>query len=50
MIFGIVFGFLDNFFLFIGIDSLNYLMPKDPLIQAGLGNTYSDAIGAIIEF
>jgi hypothetical protein len=47
MTFGLVFGFLDNLFLFLGIDSLNELMPTSPIIQAGLGNTISDFIGAI---
>ena len=48
MVFGIIFGFIDNFFLFVGIDSLEHLMPESHLVKAGLGNTYSDAIGAII--
>ena len=48
MLFGIIFGFLDNLFLFIGIDSLEHLMPDNDLIKAGLGNTFSDAIGAIV--
>ena len=48
MVFGLVFGFLDNFFLFYGIETLNTLMPKDPIIQAGLGNTISDGVGSII--
>ena len=48
MVFGVIFGFLDNFFLFMGIDSLGFLMPDDVLVKAGLGNTFSDVIGAII--
>lgn len=48
MLFGIIFGFLDNLFLFIGIDSLEHLMPDNELIKAGLGNTFSDVIGAIV--
>ena len=48
MVFGLIFGFIDNFFIFIGIDSLEHLMPDNDLIKAGLGNTYSDVIGAIV--
>jgi hypothetical protein len=47
MTFGLVFGFLDNMFLFLGIDSLKELMPTSLVLQAGLGNTISDFIGAI---
>jgi len=46
--FGIVFGFLDNFFIYVGIDSLEPILPKDTVLKAGLGNLYSDAIGAIV--
>ena len=47
LVFGIVFGFLDNFFIYIGIDALEDIMPGNHLIKAGLGNTYSDVVGAI---
>jgi hypothetical protein len=47
MVFGVVFGFLDNLFLFLGIDSLKEFMPSSSILQAGLGNTISDLIGAI---
>ena len=39
---------LDNFFLFIGIDALDLILPKGELTRAGLGNTYSDGVGAIV--
>lgn len=58
--FGMVFGFIDNFGLFFGMDELNILFSglarkaikgndyRAELAQAGLGNTYSDTIGATI--
>lgn len=45
-IFGLVFGFVDNFFLFVGFDSLHPYMPNEPILRAGLSNTFSDMIGA----
>ena len=47
-IFGFVFGFIDNFFLVIGLNNLNYLFPGDLLTKSGLGNTYSDVIASFI--
>lgn len=44
--FGVVFGFLDVFLIFYGIDYLNVLMPGGLLTKAGLGNIYSDFMGA----
>ena len=46
--FGIIFGFLDNFGLWMGIDVLKEYMPGGELTKAAWGNTYSDFIGATI--
>jgi hypothetical protein len=53
MVSGFVFGFIDNFGLFFGMD---YLDPKikelpsgsENLVAAGYGNTFSDMIGAFM--
>lgn len=46
--FGIVFGFMDNFGLWVGIDQLEKYMPGGIKTKAALGNTYSDFLGATI--
>ncbi len=49
MAFGVIFGFIDNAGLFFGMDALDpYFkkVSKDPKVAAGLGNTFSDVIGA----
>jgi hypothetical protein len=47
---GIVFGFIDNAGLWFGMDALEPFLNQIPgigdLTKAGLGNTFSDAIGA----
>ena len=48
LVFGIVFGFIDNFGLWFGIANLEKYMPGGIKMKAALGNTYSDGIGAII--
>ena len=48
LIFGIVFGFIDNFGLWIGISELERYMPGGVKVKAALGNTYSDGIGALL--
>jgi hypothetical protein len=48
LIFGMVFGFLDNFGIWIGIEKLNNFLPGGQLTKAALGNTYSDMLGAIV--
>ncbi len=48
LIFGIVFGFIDNFGLWIGISELERYMTGGVRIKAALGNTYSDGIGALL--
>lgn len=45
--FGIVFGFVDNFGLMIGMNNFITNFNFSPKIQAALGNTYSDIIGSI---
>jgi len=46
--FGIVFGFIDNFGLWVGISELERYMPGGLKIKAALGNTYSDGVGALL--
>jgi len=49
MVFGIIFGFIDNAGLFFGMEALDpYVskVSKDPKVAAGIGNTFSDVIGA----
>ena len=48
LIFGIVFGFMDNFFLWIGIDKMMSFIPGHTLTKGAWGNTYSDFIGATV--
>jgi hypothetical protein len=48
LVFGIIFGFMDNFGLWMGVDKLEKFMPGGLLTKAALGNTYSDLLGAII--
>ena len=48
LIFGIVFGFIDNFGLWMGISSLEEHLPGGILTKSGFGNTYSDTMGAVI--
>tara|TARA_B100001094_G_scaffold221880_1_gene215941 strand:+ start:221 stop:724 length:504 start_codon:yes stop_codon:yes gene_type:complete len=47
---GVVFGFIDNAGLWFGMDALDPFLDNIPgvgdLTKAGLGNTFSDAIGA----
>ena len=46
--FGIVFGFLDNMGLMIGIDTLTKNFKMDNMAKSAFGNTYSDFIGATV--
>jgi len=48
LIFGMVFGFLDNFFLWMGIDKMMEFIPGGTLTKSAWGNTYSDFIGATL--
>ena len=50
---GIVFGFIDNFGLYMGMSALDPYFKKLPggnyaNVNAGLGNTFSDAIGSFL--
>lgn len=48
--FGVVFGFIDNAGLFFGMEALepyiNYYFGGDDKVAAGIGNTFSDVVGA----
>jgi hypothetical protein len=48
LIFGIIFGFLDNFFLISGLDIFESILPRNSKLRAGWGNTYSDLVGSIL--
>lgn len=48
LIFGMVFGFIDNLGLWLGVDTLQKYMPGGLLTKAALGNTYSDFLGVIV--
>ena len=48
MVFGTVFGFIDNAGMFFGMAALNPVLPKKGFIRAGIGNTYSSLIGAFL--
>ena len=46
--FGIIFGFLDNFGLLIGISEITKNLPISNLAKSAIGNTYSDFLGASV--
>lgn len=48
MVFGIVFGFIDNAGMFFGMDALEPFLPREGFVAAGIGNTYSSVIGAFL--
>ena len=46
--FMVIFGIVDNLFLIVGMEWLEYLLPGiDPTINGGIGNTISDAVGVV---
>ena len=45
---GLVFGFIDNAGLYLGMDRLDPFFSSDPLIRAGQGNTFSDLVGSFL--
>lgn len=50
---GLIFGFIDNFGLFMGMSVLDPILKKlpaasNPNVFAGYGNTFSDMIGAFL--
>ena len=48
MVFGIVFGFIDNAGMFFGMDALEPFLPSEGFVAAGIGNTYSSVLGAFL--
>jgi hypothetical protein len=44
----VVFGIIDNGGLFYGMSALDPFLPKGELTRAGLGNTFSDGLGAFL--
>jgi hypothetical protein len=48
MVFGTVFGFIDNAGMFFGMDALEPFLPREGFVAAGIGNTYSSVIGAFL--
>jgi hypothetical protein len=47
LLFGIIFGFIDNFGLWLGLDKFHKYLPGGAKTKATLANTYSNFIGAI---
>jgi hypothetical protein len=46
--FMLMFGIIDNLFLILGMAWLEKLLPTiDPIVNGGIGNTISDAVGVI---
>ena len=48
MVFGMVFGFIDNAGMFFGMDALEPFLPAEGFVAAGIGNTYSSVLGAFL--
>lgn len=48
MVFGLVFGFIDNAGMFFGMDALEPFLPSEGFVAAGIGNTYSSVLGAFL--
>jgi len=48
LIFGVIFGFMDNFGLWVGIDAFQEYIPGGIKTKAAWGNTYSDVLGASV--
>jgi len=46
--FGLVYGFMDNFSMWMGLDTFKEYLPGGLLTKGALGNTYSDFIGATV--
>jgi hypothetical protein len=44
----LVFGMIDNGGLFFGMSALDPFLPSGELTRAGLGNTFSDGLGAFL--
>jgi hypothetical protein len=48
LVYGFVFGFIDNFGLWFGMDALDPIISGGILTKAGIGNTFSNTLGAIL--
>ena len=48
MSFGIIFGFIDNLGLWIGLSSFEKYIPGNILTKSAWGNTYSNGLGATL--
>jgi hypothetical protein len=48
LVFGLIFGFLDNFGLWMGLDVLQKYLPGGLLTKSAWSNTYSDLLGVTI--
>jgi hypothetical protein len=48
MSFGVIFGFIDNASLWIGLDTFKKHIPGSILVQSGWANTYSSTLAATI--
>ena len=48
IMFGLIFGFMDNYFLITGLDIFEKYLPQDNKLKAGWGNTFSDFLGSIL--
>ena len=48
LVFGMMFGFMDNLGLWIGLEELQKYMPGGMKTKAAWGNTYSDFLGATL--
>ena len=48
LIFGIIFGFIDNYYLYSGMKTFEKYLPRNPELKAGWANTYSDIIGVAL--
>ena len=45
---GFIFGMIDNFSLWFGMEALDNILPGGELTKAALGNTFADTYGTII--
>ena len=45
---GFIFGMIDNFSLWFGMEALDNVLPGGELTKAALGNTFADTYGTII--
>ena len=48
MVSNFIFGFIDNAGLFFGMDALDPFISGGELTKAGMGNTFSDALGSFL--